>query len=203
MDGRAGSRFGRAVVLGAASVVLLSTVLLAGCAAESGGDSAADGARSPTPTATAPAPAATGSGSVEPLDDGEYRAAVYVPGGLSPSDELAAGTLVDLGDGCLGLESDDGRRSLAAFPVGTTLSGGVVSLVGMDAFSLGQPLRYGGTAGALDEPRASLAVPEGCRDDATEVWYFVVPKSAGAGAAAPTDHEQPDVPDRAGLGWNP
>jgi hypothetical protein len=111
---------------------------------------------------------------------------VYVPSGPTDSvpgagsaEPLAAGSLVDLGGGCLGLETDTGERSVVAFPVGTTLEDGRVTAVGMDPFGVGQSLRYTGAAGTTASPRLALALPERCPADVGDVWYFVVPKSAG------------------------
>ncbi|RWZ50985.1 hypothetical protein ELQ90_09235 [Labedella phragmitis] len=152
-----------------------SAALLVGCSA---GPLVAPNPNMPADTSM-PSPSATDAGTVTPLDDGSYRAAVYVADGPVTGDVLAAGTLVDLGGGCLGLEAEDGRRSLVAFPAGTTLEDGVVSPIGMASFGLGQPLRYTGSAGSVDRPRSALALPEGCPADVADVWYFVVPASAG------------------------
>lgn len=164
-------RFAIATALGAA------VVLLSGCA----GGPPPPATSSSTPSRPTAAPSGAGSETAVPLDDGTYRAAAYVPDGV-PSEVLAAGTLVDLGGGCLGLETDDGTRELVAFPVGTTLSDGSVSAVGMAPFGLGQPLRYSGVSAPIDRPRSALAVPDGCPDGITSVWYFVVPRSAGIDA---------------------
>jgi hypothetical protein len=164
-------RFAVATTLGAA------VVLVAGCAVEPSSPAAS----SSEPGRTDPAPSASGTDAVVPLDDGTYRAASYVPDGI-PNEVLAAGTLVDLGGGCLGLESDDGARELVAFPTGTALTDGAVEAVGMAPFGLGQPLRYSGVSAAIDRPRSSLVLPDGCADTAASVWYFVVPKSAGIDA---------------------
>ncbi|RUR03362.1 hypothetical protein ELQ94_02100 [Labedella endophytica] len=93
--------------------------------------------------------------------------------------DLEAGTLVDLGGGCLGLEDDTGERSIVAFPVGTDLADGRISAVGMDDFELGQPLRYMGANGWTTSPAARLTVPDECPADVTAVWYFIVPSSIG------------------------
>lgn len=182
MSGSHAQRMRATCLLVAAAVA----VLLAGCAA--GGSGSGD-TTTQTPTSTVPtntAPPATSGTVLEPLDDGEYSAAVYDPsaGTVAGDDggELEAGTLVDLGGGCLGLEDDDGERRIVAFPVGTTLDGGRVSAVGMDAFGLGQPLRYLGADGRTDAPVFSLALPDGCPADVTDVWYFVVPSSTGIGS---------------------
>jgi hypothetical protein len=173
---------GRTAAAGAFAAVALIAGVLSGCAAEDPTPSGATG--TPTPTDIAPPPSATGS--VQPLDDGTYRAAVYAPteGTIEGEPDLEAGTLVDLGDGCLGLEAEDGTRSLVAFPVGTTLVDGRVSAAGMDAFGLGQPLRYEGATGSSADGAFSLALPDGCPGDVTDVWYFVVPSSAGLGSPA-------------------
>ena len=183
MGGRAGSR--RRIA--AAAACTLAIAVCSGCTAAHGPTTTGR-----TPVSSTPRPSATEEASVSPLDDGTLRAAAYLSAGASvdpardaatpSSEELAAGTLVDLGDGCLGLESaDDGQRRLAAFPAGTTLVDGLVSPIGMDPFGLGQPLRYTGTVGAIDRPRSALAVPDGCAGAADEVWYFVVAKRAGIG----------------------
>jgi hypothetical protein len=164
-------RFAVATALGAA------VVPLSGCA----GEPPPAASSSSTPIRSTTAPSESGSDTAVPLDDGTYRAATYEPDGL-PSEVLAAGTLVDLGGGCLGLETDDGARELVAFPTGTTLTDGAVSAVGMAPFGLGQPLRYSGVSGPIDRPRSALALPDGCPDDVSSVWYFVVPDSAGVDA---------------------
>jgi hypothetical protein len=161
----------------AVAASVLAVAALTGCSA-AGPDASSPASTTPTPTAVAPPSTPS---AVEPLDDGDYRAAVYVPGEPYP-EPLYAGSLVDLGDGCLGLEADDGTRSLVAFPVGTTLEGGLVSTVGMDAFGLGQPLRYGGWMDAIATPTGALSVPDGCPSDVTDVWYFVAADSAGIGS---------------------
>jgi hypothetical protein len=164
-------RFAVATALGAA------VVPLSGCAGQP--PSPASSSSTPIPPTTAPS--GSRSDTAVPLDDGTYRAATYVPDGL-PNEVLAAGTLVDLGGGCLGLETDDGARELVAFPTGTTLADGAVSAVGMAPFGLGQPLRYSGVSAPIDRPRSALALPDGCPDDVSSVWYFVVPDSAGIDA---------------------
>lgn len=180
MRGARGRMSASGVAAAAAAVALVAGVL-AGCAAEDPGPSGVTA----TPTPTDVAPPASGAASVQPLDDGTYRAAVYAPteGTIEGEADLEAGTLVDLGEGCLGLEAEDGTRSLVAFPVGTTLDDGRVSATGMDAFGLGQPLRYEGAMGSSADGAFSLALPEGCPDDVTDVWYFVAPSSAGIGSA--------------------
>ncbi|RWZ59658.1 hypothetical protein ELQ92_12610 [Labedella populi] len=160
----------------AGAVVAASAALLAGCAAGPRVAESPDLSSDPSV-----APSSTRSESVTPLQDGFYRAAVYVSDGAASDGVLAAGTLVDLGDGCLGLESTDGQRFLVAFPDGTTLEDGVVTAVGMAPFGLGQPLRYEGAVRSLDDRQDALALPVGCPDDVTDVWYFVVPNSAGVG----------------------
>jgi hypothetical protein len=172
--------FGGRRPTGASVAVAVAALALLGCAAQGPGTS---DVTTNTPTPTSPIPLATASASIEPLDDGEYRAAVYVPGELHP-EPLFAGTLVDLGGGCLGLESDHGERSLVAFPVGTTLRNGRVSTVGMDSFGIGQPLRYGGWMDAIAVPTGSLAVPDDCPAEVTDVFYFIPAKSAGTGTTA-------------------
>lgn len=178
---RIGSRDRGPVAASAIAVLALTAAALLGCAAESPGTS--DPATM-TPTPTDVAPPVTGAASAEPLDDGEYRAAVYVPtsGTIVGDENLAAGILIDLGDGCLGLEAEDGERALVAFPAGTTLENGLVSAVGMDAFGLDQPLRYAGALGSTTDGAFSLSMPAGCPSDTTDVWYFVVPSSAGTGS---------------------
>ncbi len=175
MDGQAGRRAG-----GTGAVCAAALAVLAGCLAQP--------LEAPNPNLTVdpsmPAPSATDAGTVRPLEDGSYRAAVYVSDGAAADGELAAGSLVDLGDGCLGLDADDGERHLVAFPAGTTLENGMVSPIGMAPFGIGQPLRYGGAAGSVDRPRSALALPEGCPADVSSVWYFVVPKSAGVDGPA-------------------
>ena len=170
---------------GAIAAIALVTGVLAGCATEDPGTSGATATPAPaSPTPTDVAPPASGAASVQPLDDGTYRAAVYAPteGIIEGEGALESGALVDLGGGCLGLEAEDGTRSLVAFPVGTTLDDGRISTAGMDAFGVGQPLRYEGAMGSSADGAFSLALPDGCPDDITDVWFFVVPSSAGIGS---------------------
>lgn len=177
---RIGSRDRGPIAASAVAVLAIAAAALLGCAAESPGTS---DPTTMTPTPTDVAPPAT-SGTAEPLDDGEFRAAVYVPtsGTIVGDENLAAGTLIDLGDGCLGLEAEDGERTLVAFPAGTTLENGLVSAVGMDPFGLDQPLRYAGALGSTTDGAFSLSMPSDCPSDTTDVWYFVVPSSAGSGS---------------------
>lgn len=183
---------------------LIAVASFTGCSAQE------PRATDPDPTTATPSPTSVVPPStpttVDPLDDGDYSAAVYVPGEPYP-EPLYAGTLVDLGGGCLGLEADDGTRSLVAFPIGTVLENGRVSTVGMDAFGLGQPLRYGGWMGAVGTPTGALVVPDGCPSDVTDVWYFVAPKSAGRRSqeasrqvSARPEFEQPKAEDQAVSG---
>lgn len=166
------------------AVLVLATLTLVACTASDpdASDTPSSSAR-PTPTSTSTAP-----GTIEPtptaLDDGTYRAAVYAPaeGTVVGEADLEAGTLVDLGGGCLGLEDDDGDRTLVAFPLGTTLENGRVSVVGMGPFGLDQPLRYSGAMGSTADGAFSLALPSGCPPEITDIWYFVVPSSAGVGS---------------------